>query len=214
MNAFQEGLKKVLNYLPMIYNQQYNASTDPEELVIKYPYESIPNNALLFVLPLINYPNTVYKRLTIKYAKVSQDGTIISYNEKVCTYNIKVEEVSGTKRGTLLGDITANRLCMFRFISGNNTDIILCNNPIYNNIASSTLTVTNDATFYKRPVVIETIDDQERILQLAYQRDIDNILYRLELLENKFKVGTDTAEKYFNDNPNTPQGTIYMQMEE
>lgn len=213
MNAFQEGLKKVLNYLPMIYNQQYN-SPDPEELVIKYPYDSIPNNALLFVLPLINHAGYIYKRLTIKYAKVSNDGTTINYNENVHTYNIKIEEITGTKRNPLLGDITANRLCMFRFISGNSSDIILCNNPIYNNISSSTLTVTDDVTFYKRPIVIETTNDQEKKLHLAYQRDVDNILYRLELLENKFKIGTDTAEKYFKDNPDTPQGTIYMQMEE
>ena len=49
-DALHKGLKQMLNYLPMIYNQQASAN-NTGEIIIKYPYDSIPNNALLFVLP-------------------------------------------------------------------------------------------------------------------------------------------------------------------
>lgn len=212
-NALHLGLKKMLNYLPMIYNQQQISTVNTGEIAIKYPYNNIPDNAILFVLPLYSSLESNNK-LVIKFANVSNDGTIINYNT-VKTYNIMVEDTNGTKRKAGLGDIVANRLCMFRFITGNSSDIILCNNPIYNNLKCSTLCITNSAKFYEVPKIIYyTNQGVEMETPLALNQDLQSLADRVTALENKFKVGTDTAEKYFENNPNAPQGTIYMQVEE
>ena len=212
-DALHQGLKKMLNYLPMIYNQQQLSYINNGEIVIKYPYEKIPENALLFVLPLYSSLESGNK-LTIKFAQVSQDGSTISY-ATTKSYNIMVEDTNGTKRKAGLGDIVANRLCMFRFITGNSPDIILCNNPIYNNLKCSTLCITNTAKFYKKPTIVyQTEIGTELETALALDSDLQNLAERVTALENKFKVGTDTPEKYFDDNPNAPLGTIYMQVEE
>ena len=212
-NALNEGLKKMLNYLPMIYNQQQLSTVNTGEITIKYPYDKVPNNALLFVLPLYSSLESNNK-LTIKFAQVSQDGTIINY-ATTKSYDIMVEDTNGTKRKAGLGDIVANRLCMFRFITGNSSQIILCNNPIYNNISCSTLCITNSAKFHKIPTIIYyTNQGVEMETPVALDQDLQSLAARVTALENKFKVGTDTAEKYFENNPNAPQGTIYLQVEE
>lgn len=212
LNALQQGLKKMLNYLPMIYNQQLEA-VNTGEFIIKYPYDTIPDNAILFVLPLYSSLESNNK-LTIKFAQVSQDGTAINY-ATTKSYDIMVEDTNGTKRSASLGDIVANRLCMFRFITGNSSQIILCNNPIYNNLSCSTLCITNQAKFYQIPKVIyHTVQGTEVSDQVALDQDLKKLAERVEALENKFKVGTDTAKEYFEKNPNTPKGTIYLQVEE
>lgn len=211
-DALHEGLKKMLNYLPMIYNQQ-QTSVNTGEIVIKYPYSKIPENALLFVLPLYNSLSSGNK-LTIKFATVSQDGTVVSYTTTK-QYNIMVEDTDGKKRAAGLGDIVANRLCMFRFITNNSSDIILCNNPIYNNLKCSTLCITNSAKFYETPKVIYyTNQGVEKEVELALASDLQDLAARVTALENKFVTGTDSAEEYFENNPNALQGTIYMQVEE
>ena len=211
-DALHEGLKKMLNYLPMIYNQQ-QTSVNTGEIVIKYPYSKIPENALLFVLPMYNSLSSGNK-LTIKFATVSQDGTVVSYTTTK-QYNIMVEDTDGKKRAAGLGDIVANRLCMFRFITNNSSDIILCNNPIYNNLKCSTLCITNSAKFYETPKVIYyTNQGVKQEVELALSSDLQDLAARVTALENKFVTGTGSAEEYFENNPNAPQGTIYMQVEE
>lgn len=211
-DALHEGLKKMLNYLPMIYNQQ-QTSVNTGEIVIKYPYDKIPENALLFVLPMYNSLSSGNK-LTIKLATVSQNGTVVSYTTTK-QYNIMVEDTDGKKRAAGLGDIVANRLCMFRFITNNSSDIILCNNPIYNNLKCSTLCITNSAKFYETPKVIYyTNQGVEKEVELALASDLQDLAARVTALENKFVTGTDSAKEYFENNPNAPQGTIYMQVEE
>ena len=211
--ALYEGLKKMLNYLPMIYNQQQLSTVNTGEITIKYPYDKVPDNAILFVLPLYSSLESNNK-LTIKFAQVQQDGKAVSYSTTK-TYEIMVEDTNGTKRKAGLGDIVANRLCMFRFITGNSSQIILCNNPIYNNINCSTLCITNSAKFYKVPTVIYfTNQGVEKEAPIALDQDLQSLAARVTALENKFKVGTDTAEKYFENNPNAPEGTIYLQVEE
>lgn len=211
-DALHEGLKKMLNYLPMIYNQQ-QTSVNTGEIVIKYPYSKIPENALLFVLPMYNSLSSGNK-LTIKLATVSQNGTVVSYTTTK-QYNIMVEDTDGKQRAAGLGDIVANRLCMFRFITNNSSDIILCNNPIYNNLKCSTLCITNSAKFYETPKVIYyTNQGVEKEVELALSSDLQDLAARVTALENKFVTGTDSAEEYFENNPNAPQGTIYMQVEE
>lgn len=212
-DALHEGLKKMLNYLPMIYNQQQVSSVNTGEIIIKYPYDKIPDNALLFVLPLYSSLKT-NNILTIKMAQVSQDGKAVSYSN-IKSYNILVEDTNGTKRKASIGDIVANRLCMFRFITNNSSDIILCNNPIYNNLKCSTLCITNSTKFYEIPrVVYYTSQGVEIETPLALSSELQSLTDRVSALEEKFKIGTDSAEKFFEENPDTPKGTIYLQVEE
>lgn len=213
-DALHEGLKQMLNYLPMIYNQQRVTKEFDGVFTIKYPYETIPNNALIFMLPLCNSIKTDgFNKLVIKHAKVIDSE--VTYNDSK-EYNIMVENIDGTKRPATKGDIVANRLCMFRFISNNNSDIILCNTSIHKDISCTSLYVTNKTKFYTKPSVVVdySVSGNEIEDEVVLNSDFTKLLKRVEVLENKFKVGTETAEEYFNNNPNTPNGTIYLQLED
>ena len=211
--ALHEGLKKMLTYLPIIYNQRQVNSANTGVITIRYPYASIPNNAIIFVLPLFGAlqstdANMYANKLKIEYA--TTDGTNVVYNVTK-TYNIMVEGFNGTKRPATLGDIVPNRLCMFRFISGNTKDVILCNNPIYNNLSCSTLYITDTAKFNTMPVFIS---DKGLEKPLALEENVTALEKRVLALEKKFVTGTETAEEYFSNNPDAADGTFYMQVEE
>ena len=221
-DALHQGLIKMLNYLPMIYNQRpIDDIMWKGEYIIRYPYKSIPENALLFMLPTNNSidnsrtPNI--NKLTIQYATVSQDGKTISYQTS-STYNILIEEQDGSKRYATEGDIIANKLCVFRFITNNTTDIILCNNPRYDNLQCSSLHVTNNTVFKRLPEYIhqEEINGVSTTVRshLADQSEVDRLNADLELLKNKFQIGTESPEKFFEENKYLPNNTIYFQMEE
>lgn len=220
-NALHEGLKKMLNYLPMIYNQRSPSSTWDGNIVIRYPYKEIPDNAILFVLPLYssldNKDTPNINRLTIQYATVSQDGTAISYQTSK-TYNIVIESQDGSKRPATVGDIIANKLCMFRFITNNKKDIVLCNNPIYNNLQCTSLYITNESIFRELPIYeyLTTINGvvEKRQTTLATAQDIANLNERLTKLEERLQIGTQSPEEFFDSNPNLPDDTIYFQTEE
>ena len=208
-DALYEGLKKMLNYLPMIYNQQNTEKNG--EIIIKYPYEKIPDNALLFVLPLYNsFEDDNY--LVIKYAKVDSNGEV--YYESGEPLHILIESTDGTKKPARSGDIVANRLCMFRFMSRNSKEVILINNPIYNHLKCTTLHIVQDATFCEIPkVLMKAGTNSEYETPLALNKDLQSLEERVTALENKFKVGTEPAEEYFDKN-NSAKGTIYLQVEE
>lgn len=223
-DALHEGLKKMLNYLPMIYTQKQTKETfstdgngnyvNTGKYIIKYPYESIPNNALLFMLPLqsaIKGKNT----LEIQFAKVDQSGSYVDYSTTK-TYTIMVEDIDGKKREATRGDIIANRLCMFRFLAKDSSDIILCNNPVYNNLNCSTLSIVNEAKFYSIPKYVHYTQDgaTEIEFNLALESDVNELKRKVAALENKFKVGTETAKEYFENNPDAAVGTIYLQTED
>ena len=220
-DALHEGLKKMLNYLPMIYNQRIPASTWDGNITIRYPYKEIPDNAILFVLPLYNSldntntPNI--NKLTIQYATVSQDGSTISYQTSK-TYNIVIESQDGSKRPATVGDIIANKLCMFRFITNNKKDIVLCNNPIYNNLQCTSLYITNESIFRELPIYeySTTINGVVTTKQttLATAENILDLKRRLDLLEQRLQIGTESPEEFFSNNSNLPQDTIYFQTEE
>lgn len=212
-DALHEGLKQMLNYLPMIYNQQRVTTEFNGVFTIKYPYKSIPNNAIIFMLPLYNSIETsTFNKLAIKYAEVVDSEVI--YNT-VKEYNILVENMDGSKRPATKGDIVANKLCMFRFISNNNSDVILCNTSLHKDISCTSLYVTNKTKFYAPPVVISgySISGSEIEDSIVLASAFNALTKRVEDLENKFKVGTESAEEYFANNPNAADGTIYLQME-
>ena len=219
--ALHEGLKKMLNYLPMIYNQRIPSTTWDGNIVIRYPYKDIPDNAILFVLPLYssidNKETPNINRLTIQYATVSQDGSAISYQDSK-TYNIVVESQDGSKRPATVGDIIANKLCMFRFITNNKKDIVLCNNPIYNNLQCTSLYITNESIFKELPIYeySTTINGVVTTKQttLATAENILDLKRRLDILEQRLQIGTESPEEFFSNNSNLPQDTIYFQTEE
>ena len=220
-DALHEGLLKMLNYLPMIYNQRTPASTWNGNFTIRYPYKEIPDNALIFVLPLYNSldnsSTSDINKLTIQYATVSQDGKQISYQNSK-TYNIVIEGQDGSKRPATVGDIIANKLCVFRFITNNKQDVVLCNNPIYNNLQCSTLYITNEATFRQLPIYryLKTINNvvTEVDTTLATAEDIASLSERLTALEQRLQIGTEAPEEFFEENPGLPENTIYFQTEE
>lgn len=220
-DALHEGLLKMLNYLPTIYSQRTVASTWDGNFIIRYPYKEIPENALLFVLPLYsslsNNEVSNINRLTIQYATVSQDGKTISYQNSK-TYNIIIEEQNGSKRPATLGDIIANKLCVFRFITNNKKDIVLCNNPIYNNLQCSSLYITGKSTFNELPVYeyLTTINNVvvTNRTSLATAEEIAKLSARLTALEQRLQIGTKAPEEFFEENPNLPENTIYFQTEE
>lgn len=220
-DALHEGLKKMLNYLPMIYNQRQTNAVWNGNFIIRYPYDSIPENAILFMLPIYssldNSTSININKLTIQYATVSQDGKQISYQNSK-TYNIVVEELDGSKRPAKVGDIVANRLCMFRFITNNKTDIILCNDCNHNNLACTSLYVTTESTFKELPIYeyIKLINGVPTTIRtyLSTQEDIANLNDRLTALENKFHIGTQSPEDFFEENSNLPDDSIYFQTEE
>lgn len=220
-DALHEGLLKMLNYLPMIYNQRTPASTWNGNFTIRYPYKEIPDNALIFVLPLYNSldnsSTSDINKLTIQYATVSQDGKQISYQNSK-TYNIVIEGQDGSKRPATVGDIIANKLCVFRFITNNKQDVVLCNNPIYNNLQCSTLYITNEATFRQLPIYryLKTINNvvTEVDTTLATAEDIASLSARLTALEQRLQIGTKAPEEFFEENTGLPENTIYFQTEE
>jgi hypothetical protein len=217
-----------LKYNAYVYNQ-LSALTDTwnGDYKIEYLYEKIPDNSLLFMVPKYSslptgIPNdtdgeeysTTYvdsNKLTIRYligTRTDEHGNKRGvYNSKV--YKIYVEAPEGSMRLAGEGDIIANRLAIFRFIKGDKDSVILTNSPIYNSVSLSNLTVTNKATFYSRPVILDPITKDE--IPLATNTDLLSLTKRVEKLENKFQYGTEDAENALID---ADVGTIYIQVEE
>ena len=212
----QEVLKAI-QYMPQVYTQKdmYKDSYGNEKpgyIKIKYPYETVPNNSLLFVLPLRgsiehNAEGSQFNRLVVEYweaSTVNGEEVITKGKEKI--YEILVEQPDGTKRNATVGDILPDRLCVFRFIKGNANYVILCNNPIHGDIYASSLKITGEVSFYQTPTV--------NGVKLASLAELQSLNERIERLENKFKSGSESAEAFFDNNPDLPEGTIYIQTEE
>mgnify|MGYP006896786439 CR=1 FL=1 len=66
-------------------------------------------------------------------------------------FDILVETNDGRVRPAELGDIIAYRMCFFRFKKGTDK-IILCNSPLYNEAAFTSL-IANNAVFNNVPTV-------------------------------------------------------------
>lgn len=209
--ALRIGLIKALSHLPTIYNQRTTQNWNGE-YIIHYPFSEVPNNTILLMLPLYNALAEGSNKLTIKYATVSGPDSVEYTTSK--TYNILVEGHNGRKRPATKGDIIANRLCIFRFITNNPNDVVLCNNPIYGDLVCSTLNITNEARFYERPKhVYTTQDGSERETTLATTQELEDLKTRLANLENRLHVGTESPETFFETNQDLPKNTIYFQTE-
>jgi len=210
-----------LKYNAYVYNQLSTlVDTWDGDYKIEYLYESIPDNSLLFMVPKYSSLATVRtddettpieaNKLTIRYligTKVIDGVKRGVYSSK--SYKIYVESPEGTMTLATIGDIIAHRLAIFRFIKGDTDSVILVNSPLYNSVSLSTLTVTNKAAFYQRPVIVDKITGAE--VPLATNTDLLALTKRVETLENKFQYGTEDAEDALVD---AEVGTIYIQVEE
>lgn len=211
----QEEIYKLISnnmkYGAYVYNQLSTLSSQwDNNYKIDYLYDAIPNNSLLFMVPIYSSKESTCK-LTIRYLKktiTNSDGTLKGiYQEK--TYDVYVENPEGVLTKASKGDIVAHRLCIFRFINGDDDTVILINSPLYNSVSLSTLTVTNKTKFYQRPVVADDVTGVE--IPLASNTDLTALENRVAKLESKFTYGTVSAEEALVD---AEEGTIYIQIEE
>lgn len=208
--ALQQGLIKALSHLPTIYEQRETGDWTGE-YVIRYPFKEVPKNTILLMLPLRNAVDGANK-LTIKYATVSGQDTVDYSTSK--TYNILVEGNNGRKRPAGTGDIVANRLCVFRFITNNPHDVILCNNPVYNDLTCSSLEVTQETRFHQLPRHVYTNEHGvEQTTELVTQVQLSELEDRVAQLESRLQVGTVSPEEFFEANQNLPENSIYFQTE-
>lgn len=223
--ALQKALSTVLRFLPQIYVQREVSESNKGEIIIYYPHESLPTNIMLFVLPYNNSidnneTNGQINKLTIRYQKPVYNQITKSYEldtkfNPVKSYKILVENKNGTKRSAKLGDILADRVCMFRFSSKDANSVILCNSPIYGDIQCNSLEVVNGLKLYEKPVI--GIKENNIFIPqetLVTTKDIKELTDKVDNLSNQIKIGTDTPEKYFSEHPELPEGTIYIQTEE
>lgn len=211
--SLQKGLLKMLHHLPIIHTPKSYGDRDGD-IVINYPYEEVPNNSLLFVVPLRG-SNNISNRLVIKHPQlVTTNGTTkVEYpTNKTKEYTIYIENHDGSKRQVKSGDIVPDRLCIFRFLSASSNIVILCNNPIYDNLHCSTLTITNETIFYRQPSIIGA--NNQTVDTLALSSDVKSVKDTADSLKERIQTGTQSAEDFFDAHPELPAGTIYLQMEE
>ena len=189
-------LERSLNYTPIVYKQSsFNVDREAfdNQYTMEYKFPEIPDDCLLFFTPIMSC--TGASKLNVRTPSV--DGTTyVDHN-----FDILVETNDGKARATTLGDIIAYRMCFFRFKKGTNK-IILCNSPLYNEAAFSSLTVTN-AEFQKVPTV-----NGEKI---AMEKALIALEERVFALEKKIKFGTGDPEEAL---ANEPSGTLFIQVEE
>lgn len=211
----QEQLLKLvshnLKYGAYVYNQLSTLySTWDGNYKIEYLYEDVPANSLLFMVPVYSSKQD-NNTLTIRYlsgTRKNENGVLVGvYKEK--TYNIYIENPEGFLTKATEGDIVANRLCIFRFIKGDNNTVILINSPLYNSISVSTLNVTNEASFHTTPTVVDKTTDAR--IPLVTKTELLALTERVRKLENKFQFGVADAYEAL---ASAEVGTIYIQVED
>ena len=189
-----------INLLPSEWNGNYT---------IEYLYDSIPNNSLLFMVPVyssIEGTNSLTLRYLVRTEKV---GDVIKGIYQSKNFTIYVENPEGILTKATKGDIIAHRLCIFRFIKGDDDTVILVNSPSYNSVSYNNISVTGEAKFYNTPVVVDKSTGSK--IPLATKTDFISLENRVATLERKFIYGSIEAEEALID---AEPGTIYIKVEE
>jgi hypothetical protein len=204
----------IVKYGAVCYTQINRSNIADGEFRIKYPYSELPSNGLLFLVPQFSsieahtdIATPIYNKLIIQYPQLNPVTGVASYTGEKKYVMVK-ETPEGTHNHVTKGDIIANRLAIFRFIAGDSDNIILVNNPQYNNIQISTLHVTQDASFESIPVYKQSRNVE---IPLALSTEVLALENRIRKLENKFLYGTVDAEEALAD---ADEGTIYIKIEE
>lgn len=198
-----------LKYSAIIYNQLHTPyDTWDGNFKIEYLYSEVPRDSLIFMVPKYSSIEGVNK-LTIRYLiTIIDDNGVPRAKYKDTSYTIYVENSDGKLTPASRGDIVANRLAIFRFLKGDNDTVFLVNSPLINNVSITSLTVTNEATFYSPPKVINSKTGDA--IPLATNTDVVALANRVSKLEHKFIYGSLDPEEALKD---ADIGTIYIQVE-
>lgn len=215
LTMLKKAMLEILRYNPYVYPQSASISGKPGEILIRFPYSELPKNSLLYVLPNTNsiqIDGDTKNTLRVKFGKTNAQGEIEYTNDKY--YDIVVEQSNGLKRYASDGHIVANRLAIFRVGNVDDGTITLINSPLYNEISLASLVVTNNAVFYDKPLVKlkkDNEDDPDEYVEVVTKDQYNELLERVQYLEQKFQVGTVDAETAL---AGQPDGTFYVKVEE
>lgn len=212
-----DSLLQASNYMPYVYTQL--AIDQGHIFTIRYPFEEIPENSLLFVLPIRNSqavnslkPYNLLKLLTPQITLNPLTGeTVINYDGASRQYKILIEDLDGTLSAAGLNCLAANRLAIFRFIGSDPTSVVLINNPQYHNLQATSLMVNQATVFRSIPTYEPDPNDSVNKTKLALESQVIALENRLTALENKFVYGTAEADVALADKPD---GTIYIKIED
>lgn len=215
-NSVLESLLQAINYLPHVYQQVDGGATT--DITIKYPFNEVPSDSLLFVLPTRNLvaPTnpSIKNTITILLPQVS-----IVEGQRVVTHSqaskVTYEIVSETNEGGIVpiqaNQILVNRVAIFRFIKRGTTKAVLMNSPLQHSVALNELFVSNLAKFRQLPVYSPDPEDATKDETLVSRSDYNSLLQRVEALESKFLFGKEDPEIALEGKPD---GTIYIKVEE
>ena len=213
-----EILLQSANYMPFVYPQ---LTMDKSNIfTIRYPFAEIPDNSLLFMVPIRNSQelgeDVQFNKLKLLMPRIvynTGDGTTsVDYDTQVPkVFNIFLEGLDGKLTPASLNALIANRMAIFRFIKNDNNSVILINNPYYNNMQLNTIVVNQDATFRSVPVLQPDPNDSTNQTKLALESDMIALENRIAALENKFLYGAEEPDTALAD---SPDGTIYIKVEE
>ena len=199
-----------LKYGAYVYNQLTTLYDSWDgNYKIEYLYDKIPDNSLLFMVPVYSSKETNNK-LTLRYltgTRTNSDGTQVGVYAET-TLDIFIENPEGFLTRATSGDILPNRLCIFRFIKGDNKMVILINSPLYNSISVSTLNVVNETTFHTIPTVVDKVTESK--IPLVTKVQLAELENRISILEDRIRFGTTDANEALAD---AEEGTIYIQVE-
>lgn len=205
-----DSLLQAVKYMPFVY-PQVNSGVHGE-YIIRYPYRQVPDNSLLFILPIRNAHSTLNKLvLLLPTTDRDEDGNLkVVYNQQDRReYTLVMEQASGTIEPAKSFSIIANRMAIIRFIRGDKDTAVLVNNPHLHDITVSNVFVTNESIFRQRPIYRPDDDDHSKDTPVVTMDQYNALLKRVEDLENLFIFGEGEPEEALADKPD---GAMYVQV--
>lgn len=207
LNSILQNLK----YMPYVFTQVatgYNG-----EYIIRYPHRKVPDNSLLFMLPVRNaHPDL--NKLVILLPTTSRDednNLVVTYDDDDRKeYTIVMESNDGTVSKAKEFSLVANRLAIFRFLKGDKDTVVLTNNPNYHELNMNSIMVNNEAVFRQVPIYKPDPDDSSKDSEFVTKSEYNELLKRVEDLENRFVFGEKDAQEALADKPD---GTMYVKVE-
>lgn len=201
-----EQLQKGLAYIPIVYKQsRYTGDQENYNNVfmLEFKQSELPSDSLLFFIPSVSSTNNADSILRIRIPVVENGVTVY----KETDYKIVVEQNDDLPRPAKLGDIIAERMCIFRFRK-ESKKAILCNSPLYNDAVYGSIKAT-DAVFLNPPRVMNNENPSQSFV-LIDSKTFNALEERVAKLENRIVYGTQEPEEALAD---YPAGTVYIQYE-
>ncbi len=201
-------LAKSLLYTPIVYKQSTyttNQNNFDNVFVLEFKHTELPDDSLLFFVPSVSSNDSGTCTLRIRVPYLPTGSSSYSYEDR--NFTIVKETDNGSTAPVSIGDIIANRMCIFRFRKNSNK-IILINSPLYNAATINDLKATN-AEFVNRPVIMNS-DNPSSPFIVATTKEVKDLEDRIKKLESKFLFGTEDPEDALSDKET---GTVYIQIE-